>query len=169
MLFHVFAHVYAHHRLFAVKEEVGQRASQLGLAYACGAYEQERTDGAVRVGETGTAAADGVGHGNDCLVLAHNTLMQHFFQPHQLVHLAFHEARDGDVRPAAHHFGDVFGFYFFFEHHFGGLDFGQVLRGLRYFGFCLWDAGEAYFGGASQIARTGERFGVGTGFVQGFF
>ena len=60
MLFHVFAHVYAHHRFFAVKEEIGQRAGQLGLAYACGAYEQERTDGAVRVGETGAAAADGV-------------------------------------------------------------------------------------------------------------
>ena len=73
------------------------------------------------------------------------------------------------MRPAAHHFGDVFGVYFFFEHHLGGLDFCEVLRGGGDFGFHFWDAGEAYLGCASQIARTGEGFGVRAGFVQGFF
>ena len=70
VLLHVLAHVDADHRPLVVEQEVGQRAGQLGLADAGRAEEQERADRAVRVGQAGPAAADGVGHGVDGLVLA---------------------------------------------------------------------------------------------------
>ena len=38
MLFHEFRHVDAHHRLFAVEQEFGERLAQLGLADAGGPH-----------------------------------------------------------------------------------------------------------------------------------
>ena len=50
---HELGHVDAHHRLFGVEQELGQRLAELGLADAGRAEEQERTIGPARIGETG--------------------------------------------------------------------------------------------------------------------
>ena len=100
-------HVDADHGPLVVEQEVGQRAGQLGLAHAGGAEEQERADGAVGVGQAGPAAADGVGHRGDRLVLADHPLVEHVLHADQLVHLALHEAGDGHAGPLGHDLGDV--------------------------------------------------------------
>ena len=92
VLLHVLGHVDADHRPLVVEEEVGQRPGQLGLADAGGAEEQERADRPVRVGQAGAAAADGVGHRDDGLVLADDALVQHVLEADELVHLALHAA-----------------------------------------------------------------------------
>ena len=94
VLLHVLAHVDADHRPLVVEQEVGERAGQLGLADAGRAEEQERADRPVRVGQAGAAAADGVGHRGDRVVLADDPLVQHVLEADELVHLAFHEPAD---------------------------------------------------------------------------
>ena len=42
--------------------------------------------------------------------------MQEFFEVHQLVHLALHEASDWDAGPLRDNLGDVVGINFFFQH-----------------------------------------------------
>jgi hypothetical protein len=74
VLLHELGHVDAHHGLFGVEQELGQRLAQLGLADAGGAEEQERADRPVRVRQPGAGAADGVGHGAHRLVLADHAL-----------------------------------------------------------------------------------------------
>jgi hypothetical protein len=54
VLLHELAHVDAHHVVFAVEQEAGQRLAQLRLADAGGAEEQERAQRPVRVGEART-------------------------------------------------------------------------------------------------------------------
>ena len=65
VLLHVLAHVDARERLLVVEEEFGERLGELGLADAGGPDEEERAQGPVGVGEPGSVAADGVGHGLD--------------------------------------------------------------------------------------------------------
>ena len=77
-------HVDADHRPLVVEEEVGERAGQLGLADAGGAEEQERPDRPVRVGQAGAAAADGVGHRGDRLVLADHPLVEDLLHADEL-------------------------------------------------------------------------------------
>ena len=60
VLLHVFRHVDADHRLLVVEQELGERASQLGLADAGGAQEDERADRPVRVLDAGAGADDRV-------------------------------------------------------------------------------------------------------------
>ena len=59
--------------------------------------------------QSGAAAAHGVGHGRDGLVLANHPLVEFFLQVEELVALALHHPRHGDSRPAAHHLGDIVG------------------------------------------------------------
>ena len=76
------------------------RASSV-LPTPVGPEEQERADRAVRVGQPGPAAADGVGHRGDRLVLADDPLVQDVLHADELVHLALHEADDRDAGPLA--------------------------------------------------------------------
>ena len=63
--------------------------------------------GRLRVGQAGAAAADGVGHRGDRLVLADDPLVQHLLEADELVHLALHQPRHGHAGPLAHDLGDV--------------------------------------------------------------
>ena len=58
VLLHELGHVDAHHRLFGVEQELGERLAQLGLADAGGTQEQERAVRPVRIGQPGARAAD---------------------------------------------------------------------------------------------------------------
>ena len=59
VLFHVLAHVEAHHGRLVVEQERCQRLGQLGLADAGRAQEDERAERPVGVLQTGTRAPDG--------------------------------------------------------------------------------------------------------------
>ena len=100
VLLHVLAHVDADHRPLVVEQELGERAGQLGLADAGGAEEQERADRPVRVGQAGPAAADGVGHRGDGLVLADDPLVQHLLHADEL--LASRPPSAGDTGTPVH-------------------------------------------------------------------
>ena len=71
----VLAHVDPDDGRLGVEEELRQRLGQLGLAHARRAQEEERADRAVRVLQTGPAAADGVGDGVHGVILVHHPEM----------------------------------------------------------------------------------------------
>ena len=102
--------------LLVVEEEFRERASQFRLAHARGAEEQERADGAVRVGQARAAAAHGVRHQAQAVFLAHHAHAQAFFHLHQLRHFAFQHLGDGDVRPARDHARHVLFVHDFLQH-----------------------------------------------------
>ncbi len=87
-------------RVFAAEEEGRQGLCQVRLADAGRAEEQERAHRAVGILQPGPAAADRVRYGLDRLVLAHDTLVQHVLQTHELAHLTFHQAGHGHAGPA---------------------------------------------------------------------
>ena len=65
--------------------------------------------GPLRVLQPGARAADGVGHGDDRLVLADEPRVQALLHVQQLLGLALHQAADRDAGPAADDLGDVVG------------------------------------------------------------
>ena len=58
--------------------------------------------------QTGAGATDGIGDRDDRLVLADDALHEALFHFHELLALAFLQARDRDARPARDDLGDVF-------------------------------------------------------------
>ena len=103
---HVFGHIDPHQVVLVVKQGFCQRLGKLRLAHACGAQEQEGTDGPVGVLDACTAALDGLGHGLDGLILANHTLVEDAFQVQQLLPLPLDQTADGNARPALHDLGD---------------------------------------------------------------
>ena len=106
-LFHILAHVDAHHIFFAVEQGLGQRLGQLGLAHAGGAKEQEGANGLVRVGDTGPGAQNGLGHQTDGLVLSHHAFVKDVLQMQQLFALTLHQLGYGNAGPALDDAGDL--------------------------------------------------------------
>ena len=109
VLLHVLGHVDPHHRVLRVEHELGERASELCLADAGRAEEQERADRAIRILQAGARAAQRCGDRLDRLVLADDALVKTFLHVHELVDLALHQARDRDAGPLGDDFRDVFG------------------------------------------------------------
>ena len=97
---HVFRHIDADEVLLVVKQRLGQRFGQLGLADARRAEEEERAERTVRILNPGAAALDGLGDGLDGLVLTDHALMQLGVEVKELLALALDELRHGDARPA---------------------------------------------------------------------
>ncbi len=159
MLLLVLAHVDADHGAVVVEEEVRQRPGQLGLAHAGGAEEQERADGPVGVRQSGPAAADGVGHRDDGLVLAHHAIVEGLLHADELGQLGFHEPRDRDAGPAAHHLGHVLGVDLFLQHRAGGLELGQGLGGVLDAALDVGDHAVADLRGTREVAVAGEALG----------
>ncbi len=97
---HVFAHVDADHGVLVVEQKFRERARQLRFADAGRAEENERADRAILILQTGASAPDGIRNRDDGFVLADDALHQALFHFHQLLALAFLQARNRDVRPA---------------------------------------------------------------------
>ena len=112
----ILAHVDADHRVLVVEEELGERARQLGLADPGRSEKDERAERAIRVLQTGARAPNRVRDRDDRFVLADDALVQTRFHAQQLLDFAFHQAADGNARPLADDFGDVFFVDFFFQH-----------------------------------------------------
>ena len=70
MLLLILRHVYARHHRLIVEQVFGQGLGQFGLTHARGTHEDEGGDGALRILQSGTRAAYGIGHGGDGLVLS---------------------------------------------------------------------------------------------------
>ena len=104
---HKLGHVHTHQRLLAVKQKLGQRFAQLGLAYAGRSQKQEGTIRAMGIGETGPRATHRVRHRKHGFILSEHPALQHALHAQQLVALAFKHFGDGNARPARHHLGDL--------------------------------------------------------------
>ena len=142
VLFHVFAHVNPHHRVFVIEQKFREGAGGFRFADAGGAEENERTDGPVRVLQAAAGAAHGIGHGLDGGFLADDALRQAFLHFYQLLPFAFQHPRNGDMRPRGHDLGDVL-----------VRDFLAQQRGAA---SCRLSAGEAAFSiVASFFSRSG--------------
>ena len=105
----IFRHVYTCHHLFVVEQIFGQCLCQFGLSNACRSHENERCYRAFRILKTGTAAAHGIAHGCDGLVLSYHAAVQFLFKMQQFLAFALQHSRYRNTRPAAHHFSNVIG------------------------------------------------------------
>ena len=82
------------------------RASSV-LPTPVGPRKRKRADRAVRVGEPGARAAQGVGDRLDRLVLADDAVVEALLHVDQLLDLALHQPADRDPGPLADDLGDV--------------------------------------------------------------
>ncbi|MNI18250.1 hypothetical protein D3C73_716520 [compost metagenome] len=107
VLLHELGHVDPHHGVLGIEQELRQRLAQLCLAHPGGPQEQEGADGAVRIGQPGPGAANGVGDGVHRLFLADHPAVQLIFHPQQLVALPFQHPRHRNTGPARQHVCDL--------------------------------------------------------------
>src|ERR1700680_939910 len=107
VLLHELGHVEADQSLFGAEHELRQSARDFGFADARGAQEQEGSDGAVRILQTGARTADGAGQGADRLVLRDDALVQLFLDAQQFLRLFFFDRGDGHASPARDDVFDV--------------------------------------------------------------
>ena len=166
-LLHVLGHVDTHERALVVKQALGQRLGELGLAHAGGAQEEEAADGLVRIGESRAAAAHGRGDGRHGLVLADNALVQLALQAFQLVELALHHLGDGHAGPGAHDLGDLVGGHLLVEA-LAVLLLLRLERGLGILNLLLQtrNHGVAQLGRAAQIAVARRAFLFDLGLIE---
>src|SRR5690606_19633047 len=106
---HELAHVKLDERVFAAKQEFGQRLGQLGLTNTGRPQEHERTDRTARVLQAGAGAANRLADRFDGFVLAHDTLVQRIFHVDQAGTFLASNPHNRNARPHRHHFGDVIG------------------------------------------------------------
>ena len=107
VLFLVFAHVQAHHRVLVVEEETRQRARQFRLTDAGGAQEHEAADRPLGIGQPGAAAADGFTDCGDRLCLIDHAFVDARLHLEQALRFALHHLGDRDTGPLGHQFRDV--------------------------------------------------------------
>ena len=156
----VFGHVDADHRLLVVKEELGQRPRQLGLAHARGPHEDEAADRPVRVLDAGPRAAHGVGHDGNGLVLADHAHAETVFHVEQLLHLAFQHPAHRDAGPLGNDLRHVLLVHLFLQDLGLRLELGQLRRFRVELFLELEQLAVAQFGGPAQIALALRLFRV---------
>src|SRR5580700_12047223 len=94
MLFHVFGHIDPDHGVLVVEEELSQSTRKFGLTDARRAEEDEGTDRALGIGQSGAGTADGIGYALQRLVLPNHTLAQTIFHRDQLANFALEHLRN---------------------------------------------------------------------------
>ncbi len=77
--------------------------------------EQEAANRPFRIFQTRPGPQNRLGDGQHRFVLPDHALVKLIFQSEELFHLAFEQLGNGNTRPAADNFGDVFFVYLFFE------------------------------------------------------
>src|SRR5215204_1361315 len=129
-------HVYPDHGVFLAEEELGERPRELGLAHARGTEEDEAADGTLRILYAGPGAPDGLGHGLDRGLLAHDPLVQHGLQAQETLGLFLDYVGRGHAGPLLEDVGDVL------TRHLGGVRLaasGPTLLLLAQLGLELFD------------------------------
>ena len=104
VLLAILAHVDANHRLFGVKQKLGERLARLGLAHARGPKKQEAANGLVGVRKPRAGASHRVADGLQRVRLTNHAPGKLVFHARQLVALALDQSRDRNARPACHNF-----------------------------------------------------------------
>ena len=147
MLFHIFRHIDADHRLIIIEQEGGQGAGQFGFADTGRAEEQERADRPVRILQPGARAAHRVGNRDDGLLLADDAFAERILHRQQFFALALEHLVNGNAGPARDHSGDVVLAHLLVEH--------PVFRrrlAFRQAAFEIGDHAVGQFAGAFEIA-----------------
>ena len=103
------AHIYAHHRRFFPKKCLGEGARELGLADSCGTEKEEASNRTIWIRETGAGPPDGLSDRGDCLLLAHDPLVELFLEAQEALAFFLGELGDGDPGRSADHLGYVLG------------------------------------------------------------
>ncbi len=116
---HELGHIDAHHRVFVVKQILGQRLGQLGFTHAGWPKEKEAAKWPVRIIQSGTRPTDRVGNSRHSLFLADHPFADLFFHLQQLFTLAFQHFGCRNTGPALDHLRDLLGTHRFFDHHIG--------------------------------------------------
>src|SRR5256885_2169149 len=94
MFFHILGHVDTYHSLLVVEEEGGQSACQFGFANAGWTQEEEACQGSVRILQTSTRTANGIGDDLQRRVLAYYAFAQTVLHLQQFLHLGLHQPGD---------------------------------------------------------------------------
>ena len=110
---HVFAHVDPDHGLLVIEQKFRERARQFRFPHPGWPKENERTDRAILVLQSGARSTDRVGHCFDRCILADDALMQMFLEPEQFFPLTFLQPRHRNVRPTRDDLRDIFLRHFF--------------------------------------------------------
>ena len=103
---HIFGHIDPNHIVFIVKQGFCQSLGKLRFTYACGAQEQEGTDGTVGILNAGTAALNGLRYTADGFILTDDPLVKNVFQIQQLLPLTLYQTGYGDACPALDDLGN---------------------------------------------------------------
>src|SRR5579864_7381062 len=103
MRLHILRHVEANQVLLAAKEFSRQRLRQFRLTHTGGAEEEERTNRAFGVFQTGARAANSTRNRADSLILTDNPLAQVIFQVDQVLTLALQHLADRYPCPVFYH------------------------------------------------------------------
>ena len=106
VLLAVLGHIDAHHRTLIVEEELRQRLGQLCLTNASWTEEQEGTSRTVRIGNTRTRTADGIGDSLHSGILTNNATAEVELHFEQLLGLTLHHLASRDTRPGGDNLSD---------------------------------------------------------------
>src|SRR6266487_856164 len=109
MRLHILRHVEADHVVLATEQFSGQRLRQFSFTNTGRSQEQEGTNRAFWIFQTGTRATNGTRHGVDRLVLTDDALAQILFQVTQVLALAFQHLADGYAGPVLDDVSDMLG------------------------------------------------------------
>ena len=112
------------------RNSASARASSV-LPTPVGPRNRNEPIGRFGIREPGTRTPDRVRDRDDRLVLTDDALVQMLFEPHELRHLAFHEARDGNAGPLGDDLGDVFLVDLFLQHATVALEVVELRRAAR--------------------------------------
>ena len=133
MLLAVLTHVDAHQGVLVVKLELRESLRKLGLTHAGRSQEQEGTNRAVRVGNSGAGAANRIRYGNHGGFLTDQAFTDAFLHLQQLLGFALKHAPGGNARPGRDNLSNVVSRDLFRDHSlamslsFGALSFLQFL------------------------------------------
>ena len=163
MLLHEFRHIEADHRLIVVEEKPSERLGQFCLTNTGRSQEQERADGPVRILQPRAGPANGVGDGDDRLLLADDAFAQAVFHGEQLLALALQHRVDRDAGPPRDDRSDVLIAHFFIDHPFG---FRVRPATANEFGLEIGDDAVEQFTGLCQVARPLRLLGLDAGRVE---
>ena len=129
-LFLILTHIYSGHHRLVVEEILGKRLGKFGLTYTGGTEEDEAGDRTLWILQAGTAAANGIAYGSDCLVLTDDSLVEFLLQMEQFLTFALHHSAYWYSGPAAYYLCNIIGSHLFTDHCLTALGALQLLLNL---------------------------------------
>ena len=116
VFFHIFGHINPAYGGFIIKQKLGQRLGQFGLADTGRAKKQETANRPRRVLQTGARATHGTRHGFNGSILPNHPAVQIIFHSQQFFALTGQHFFDRHTGPARDNGGNMVFRYRFFQH-----------------------------------------------------